>query len=351
MPDFLIYGAAGYTGALIAREAARRSLRPVLAGRTAEPVQRLASDLGLEHRVFSLETGEAVAQGIRDAKVVLNCAGPFSQTAQPVASACLQTGSYYLDITGEAAVFESLAALSTDARAAVITLLPGVGFDVVPSDCLAVHLKRRLPTANRLTLAFQSAGKLSQGTVLTALERMADGGLVRENGKLKQVPAAWKTRTIDFGDGPVRAMTIPWGDVATAFHSTGIPNIEVYLAAPFGIRMGAKISRGFGWLLRTKWMQARLRRRIRAGRPGPTEDERRRNRCTFWGEVADDAGRTAAARMQTPDGYDLTVQSSLAAVARVLAGSVPTGFQTPAMAFGPDFALEIPGVSRSDETP
>jgi short subunit dehydrogenase-like uncharacterized protein len=257
--------------------------------------------------------------------------------------------THYLDITGEADVFEALAKRDAEARAAGVVLLPGVGFDVVPSDCLAVHLKRRLPEATRLRIGFQSSGRLSRGTALTALEGLADGGLVRENGMLKRVPAAWKTRVIDFGNGPARAITIPWGDVATAFHSTGIPNIEVYMAAPWGIRMGARMTRWLGWLLGSRLVQNRLRRRILAGRPGPTEEERRRNRCYFWGEVTDESGGKAVARQQTPDGYDLTVQTALAAVARVLSGAVPPGFKTPAMAFGPDFILEIAGVSRMDE--
>jgi short subunit dehydrogenase-like uncharacterized protein len=351
MSDFMIYGATGYTGSLIARTAHGQGLRPILAGRNRDALQALCAELGLDHRAFSLQSETGVLDGIRDIDTVLNCAGPFSQTAKPLVDACLKAGVHYLDITGEAAVFESLAARDSEAKAAGIVVLPGVGFDVVPSDCLAVHLKRRLPTANYLVLGFRSAGRLSRGTMLTALERLDDGGLVRAHGKLVKVPTAWKTRVIDFGDGPMRAITIPWGDVSTAFHSTGIPNIEVYLAAPWGFRIGARLSRWFGWLLRSPWMKARLRRRILAGIPGPTEAERRANRCDFWGEVTDDAGRTAVTRMQTPDGYDLTVMSALTSVERVRSGMVSHGFRTPAMAFGPDFVLELPGVTRTDDIP
>jgi short subunit dehydrogenase-like uncharacterized protein len=246
-------------------------------------------------------------------------------------------------------VFEALAARDADARRAGVVLLPGVGFDVVPSDCLAGHLKRRLPTATRLALAFRSAGRMSRGTALTAIDRISDGGLVRTNGDLKRVPAAWKTRAIRFGSRPVMAITIPWGDVATAYHSTGIPNVEVYLAAPWPVRAGAHLTRWLGRLLDTGFVQRRLRTRILAGAPGPTEAQRRANRATFWGEVTDDAGRKAVARQQTPDGYDLTVETALAAAARVLAGDCAPGFQTPATAFGPDFILGIDGVTRTDE--
>src|SRR5438105_2833455 len=221
MSNVMIYGASGYTGSLIAREAVRRSMRPILAGRSAEKLSELAGELNLEHRIFSLDSSSAVVGGIRGVHTLLNCAGPFSQTARPMAEACLKNRTHYLDITGEARIFEWLAARDAEAKASGIVLLPGVGFDVVPSDCLAVHLKRRLPTATRLTLAFRSAARMSQGTALTVVEGLAEGGMVRENGILKNVPAAWKTRAIDFGKGPIKAITIPWGDVATAFYSTG----------------------------------------------------------------------------------------------------------------------------------
>ena len=342
----MIYGATGYTGSLVAREAARRGLRPVLAGRSADRVAALAGGLGLDHRAFAVD---AAGDGLRGVRAVLNCAGPFGRTAGPLADACLAAGAHYLDITGEAGVIEATAARGPAARAAGAVLLPGAGFDVVPSDCLAAHLKRRLPTATRLALAFRSNGRMSRGTALTALDGAADGGLVRKDGVITRVPAAWKTRAIDFGDGrPVRAITIPWGDVATAYHSTGIPDVEVYLAAPRGLRAAARLTRYLGWLVRSRPVQALVRRRILAGPPGPTEAERRANRCDLWGEVADPAGRAAVSRLQTPDGYDLTVQASLAAAARVLAGAVAPGFHTPATAFGPDFVLELPGVTRAD---
>src|SRR3712207_3296995 len=145
-----------------------------------------------------------------------------------MAEACLSAGVHYLDITGEIGVFEALAARDAQARAAGVMLMPGVGFDVVPTDCLAAHLKRRLPSATRLALGFEAAGRLSRGTARTVIENLGAGGLVRQGGELKRVPAAWRTRVIDFGAGPRTAMTIPWGGVVTAYHSTGIPTIEVY---------------------------------------------------------------------------------------------------------------------------
>jgi short subunit dehydrogenase-like uncharacterized protein len=349
MPNFLIYGATGYTGELTARAAVARGLRPILAGRTAETVAALAQSLGLEHRVFALDQPSTVDDGIRGAAVVLHCAGPFAHTSRLMADACLRTTTHYLDITGEAAVFEALAARSAEARTAHVMLLPGAGFDVVPSDCLAAHLKRRLPSATHLALGFQSNGRISRGTATTMAENLSGGGLVRQDGLLRHVPAAWKTRKIDFGAGPTSAMTIPWGDVATAYHSTGIPNIEVYTAAPLGLRLAARASRYLGWLLDSSFVQDRLKRSIRAGPQGPTEEERRRGRSLLWGELTDAAGKKAVSRLRGPEGYTFTVVAALAIVERVLKGDAPVGFQTPSKAYGADFVLGLEGVVREDE--
>jgi short subunit dehydrogenase-like uncharacterized protein len=348
MSNYLIYGANGYTGQLIAREAATRGQRPILAGRNTEAVAALARPLGLESRAFALDHPSKVVAGLAGVTAVIHCAGPFAHTSKAMADGCLRAGVHYLDITGEVTVFESLAARDSEAKAAGVMLLPGAGFDVVPSDCLAAHLKQRLPSATRLTLAFQLVGQASRGTATTVVENIHRGGLVRRGGVLTPVPAAWHTRSIDFGRGPVTTVSFPWGDVSTAFYSTGIPNIEVFAATPPSVRRLARMSRYIGWLLFSGPVQRFLKGRIQAGPPGPTDEERKTGVSLLWGEVADEAGRTAVARMEGPEGYTLTALTALAAVERVLAGKAPPGFQTPSRAYGADFVLEIPGVKRFD---
>lgn len=349
MATFLLYGANGYTGRLIAREAVVRGLRPVLAGRNAEAAEKLARELGLEHRIFSLDDAAATRAGLERVQAVLHCAGPFAHTAKPMVDACLERRVHYLDITGEISVFESLAARDTEAMAAGILLLPGTGFDVVPSDCLATHLHRRLPTAKRLTLAFQGIGRYSRGTATTILENLHRGGVVRRGGMLTRVPTAWQTREIDFGQGPTLAVTIPWGDVSTAYCSTGIGDIEVYTAMSRRQLRMMRLSRPFGWVLRTSLVQNFLKRRIQSGPPGPSDQERARGKTYLWGEVEDEQGRRMVSRLRGPEGYTFTMLTALAVVTRVLNGDAPAGFQTPSLAYGPDFVLEVPGVERTDE--
>jgi len=345
---WLLYGANGYTGGLVARLAHARGHRPVLAGRRAAEVCALAEELQLERRLFDLDDPARIDDAVGGMSLVLHCAGPFSRTARPMAEACLRTRTHYLDITGEVGVFEELAARDAEARAATVMLLPGCGFEVVPSDCLAVHLKGRLPEARRLALAYAASGRVSRGTAITAIEGLGRGGLARCGGVLTPVPSAWKTRRIDFGDGPRAAITLPLGDLTTAWHSTGIPDIETYFAAPAGLRAVAVAARYAGSLLGSQAVRRRLGARVRAGAPGPSAEERRQGRGFVWGEVEDDAGRRATSRLATPDGYTFTAHAALAVVERALAGEAPAGFQTPGKVHGPDFVLGLEGVTRTD---
>jgi short subunit dehydrogenase-like uncharacterized protein len=344
----LIYGANGYTGRLIVAEAVRRGLRPILSGRTAAEVNALGAEYTLESRPASLDNPGALDDALTGCSAVIHCAGPFSRTSRAMVDACLRNKVHYLDITGEIAVFEATATRSGEAERAGVMLMPGAGFDVVPSDCLAAHLKRRLPTASWLTLAFHAGTGLSRGTATTMVENIDRGGAIRRGGKITPVPAAWRERDIDFGDKVRHCVTLGWGDVSTAFRSTGIPNIEVYAAASASAIRGLKMARVFGGVLAAGPVQKFLKSRINAGEAGPGEDVRRRATARLWGEAWDDFGTRVRSRLKTPDGYSLTASTAVASVMRVLAGAAVPGYQTPSMAFGADFILEIEGTVRED---
>ncbi|HEY0808591.1 MAG TPA: saccharopine dehydrogenase NADP-binding domain-containing protein [Longimicrobiales bacterium] len=346
MPNALIYGSYGYTGRLIASLADDYDIRPVLAGRDRNAVAQQAQRLGFAYRSFPLDDPAAIDEGLRDINVVLHCAGPFTHTSKPMVDACIRRRVHYLDITGEIEVIEALAARDGEARAAGVMLMPGTGFDVVPSDCLALHLKEQVPQAKRLMLGIRGTGPLSHGTATTMVEHRARGGIVRRDGKLVPVPTAWRTRSIDFGDGKLRtAITIPWGDIATAYRSTGIPDIEVYAAVPRVTRYVAVASRYAGWLLATSLVKNLLKRRIDARPAGPNEAELKHGASFVWGRVEDDEGNVAEARVRGPNGYALTAYSALLVLQRVLAGQFATGFQTPAKQYGSNFILEVPGAA------
>lgn len=342
---WLIYGANGYTGEITAREAAARGLKPVLAGRSEAAVSALASELGLEHRIFDLEDATAVRQGIEGMKLVLHCAGPFSSTSAPMVDACLAQGAHYLDITGEIAVFEAVHARGADARRADIVLLPGAGFDVVPTDCLAASLVEALPAATSLTLAFEAGGGLSPGTAKTSIERLAKGGCVRKDGVLLDVPLAWKERTVPFDHGERTAVTIPWGDIFTAHVSTGVPDVEVYLSMPPATIRRLRRLRMVQPLLGLAPVQSFLRRRIEKSVRGPSGQVRRESVSHLWGEALSGDGRSVTGTMTTPNGYQLTVIASLGIVEHLLVTDVEGGYYTPSLLMGSGYAASLPGVA------
>lgn len=341
---WLLYGATGYTGRLIAKRAQRKGLNPILGGRRASALSELARDLNLRYRVLDLSEPDAVRAQLDDIDAVLNCAGPFTATAPAMVDACLRAGTHYLDITGEIPVFEHCHNQDARARERGVALVPGVGFDVVPTDCLAAKLKAALPGATSLVLAFEAEGGPSPGTAKTAVQGLGDGGLVRRGGRLRRVPLAYKTREVTFKKRRRLVVTIPWGDVYTAYVTTGIPDIEVYMSAPPRAVKRLQRLRYIRYLLKLPPVRAWLQRRAGARTRGPDEGTRSTTHCYIYGEVGDGQGGSARGHMVTPNGYTMTVNAALGVVERVLGEGVPGGYYTPALLMGADFAASLPDV-------
>src|SRR5512147_1988478 len=283
MKPFLLYGSYGYTGELIAQRALREGLSPLLAGRNEAKLKAQAARLGLEHRVFPLSDGAALDAALREVELAVHAAGPFVHTYRQMAEACLRTKRHYVDISGEIAGFEALAAMDSQAKEAGIMLLPGAGFDIVPSDCLAAHLKGRLPAATHYRLFVHGIGAgASRGTAKSAVESSHMQGAIRRDGELVQVPPAWNVRERDFGRGYVKVVSVGWGDVSTAYYSTGIPNIEAYFAAPNLAISGMRLMRSLGPLLYNRPVKSFLRLLINLfSQPGPKEERRKRAQAIF----------------------------------------------------------------------
>lgn len=345
--DFLLYGSTGFVGGAIARKAVQIGLRPMLAGRNAKAVRAQAEELGLEHRVFGLEDLTAIGAALEETPALLHCAGPFIHTFRTMVDACLATNTHYLDLTGEIPVYESLASRGSEAKEHGIMILPGVGFDVVATDCLALHLKQRLPSATRLTLGFHSDGPAGPppGTAKTAVEMMPYGTRIRRNGKIIPVPDL-VYRMIDFGHGPVKATRLTWGDIFMAYESTGIPNIEEYAVFPEKLSQQLNALGRLRSLFRIRVVREVIKRLAPAG---STADDRAKTRMHVWGEVEDDEGREAVSRLHGPEGgVNWTILAALAVVKKVLEGMAPNGFQTPSIAYGADLVLDCEGVTRED---
>jgi short subunit dehydrogenase-like uncharacterized protein len=345
--EWLIYGATGYTGKLIAHMAAAKGLKPILAGRDKTKIQPLADSLSLPWRAFTLSDAAGTDAGLKGASVVLHCAGPFSKTYKPMVAACLRNGVHYLDITGEIEVFEGVFRRHEAAKKAGSVLIPGVGFDVIPTDCLAANLAAKMPDALHLDLAFATSGKTSPGTMKTAVDNLERGNFIRRDGVIKEVPTGKLTTEAAFSHRKLRVVAIPWGDISTAYHTTQIPNITTYTSLPEKMMKVMRWTRFFKPVLRLEVVKNYMRQRIEKNVKGPTDDERRRSRVYLWGRVENSQGKVLQGTFDVPDGYEFTMIGALACVERLLAMDQPRGGSyTPSEFFGKDLAESLPGVSK-----
>ena len=345
--QFLIYGATGYTGKLTARAAKEKGLTPILAGRNEAKLKAIAGPLGFPYRAFDLSEQTKLDAALAEVDAVLHIAGPFSATSKPMADACLRTRTHYLDITGEIDVFEALAARDAEAKRAGVMLLPGVGFDVVPSDCLALHLKQRLPDAIDLKIYMGGLNALSRGTAKSMLEAIPRGTRSRRDGRIITTSRPVES-TCDFGEGPRPTIAISWGDVATAYHSTRIPNIEVHAEANSQLRAAARLPGFARKIAGTSLVQSLLKALVDRNPEGPSDEARRRGRVVLVGVVTNAKGDRARARLTTSEGYTLTAETASEIARRVAAGEAKPGFQTPSLVFGADFILQFKGARREE---
>lgn len=349
---WMIYGATGYTAKLIIELCLKEGIAPVLAGRNYLQLEAMGKQYGLETRCFGLENTDEVAHQIRDLKLVLHCAGPYSKTSQPMLEGCLKSKVNYLDITGEWPVFERIFAQDALCKEAGISAIPGVGFDVVPTDCLAAKVAAAVPDAKFLRLGFVGVGaKLSPGTAKTAAESLGADSIVRENGKLVPIAPFSRSLDINFGKKTLACYAIPWGDVVTAFASTKIPNIAVYSYFPHSVARSMRLINRLGKkILQHAATQSLFKQSISYMVKGPDEQQRMNSFMLLWAEVESADGRRYALRAKVPEGYTFTAVAALASVKRVLRGDCGKGALTPSLAFGADFLDSLPGCSITPVT-
>ena len=337
MQSIFIYGAYGYTGKIIVDVAVEQGLKPILGGRNLRKLAALAKEYDLEYNAFDVTNTAEWDKLLPNIDLVLNCAGPFALTVEYVVPACLRHNSHYLDITGEIEVYSYIASLSKEAISSGIVLMPGVGFDIVPTDCLSAKLKEKLPSGTHLELAFQGNSGISRGTALSMARRYHDGGMIRENGKLLKVPIAYEVRDINFGGKKRLCITIPWGDVYTAYFTTGIGNIKVFTGISKKTLNSLLSFKKLKWAARTAIVQWMMKSIIKKRVKGPSLEKRNTYTTYLWGKISNSTGESVIMEMQTMESYQLTANTAIEATKQVLAGAVEPGFRTPAGAFGSSF--------------
>jgi short subunit dehydrogenase-like uncharacterized protein len=349
MKNFLIYGSYGYTGSLIVEQAVKAGLKPLLAGRDEKQLRAQAEQFGLEYRAFSIEDSAALDAALLEVDAALHCAGPFVLTFRQMAEACIRTKRHYVDISGEIEGFEALASMDEEAKRAGVMLLPGGGFDVVPSDCLSAYAATKLPNATHLELYIKSIGSgVSRGTARSGVENSHREGRIRRNGKIVSVPNVWGIKDVDFGRGATRLVSMGWGDVSTAYHSTGIPNVTVYMGFPAAMVSMMRLTRVAGPLLYTRTAKNFIKWFIKKFfASGPSRQQNENGFSLLIAEVSD--GKSIfRAKLRTPEAYYLTALTSVEIMKNILGDNLKAGFQTPSRVYGADFVLRFAGVTRED---
>jgi len=344
----MLYGANGYTSRLIIKELVGQNIKPILAGRNKEKITNLAEKHGFNSSIFSLEKSDVIDEELKKIDVLINAAGPYSLTARPLIDSCIRTKTHYIDITGEIDIFVYAESKHKEAKNAGIIICPGVGFDVIPTDCLSNLLKDKLPDANQLNICFFSEnGKPSIGTAKTSIEGLSNGGRIRKDGIIEQVPLAHSVKEIDYGQGSKMAMSIPWGDVATAYYTTGIQNIIVYIPrSKAGIN---KIRKQRKWLfiLKSKFVQNYLKNKMEKKiiNGGDTDEQRSKSKMWVWAEVKNKVGKIESGYFQVANGYDVTGYGAMFFAKNLMEKKFDGGYYTPSLLLGPNIVESLPGFS------
>lgn len=319
MKKLMIYGATGYTGRMAAEHASAAGTSIILAGRNEATLVPLAARLGVEYRVFALEDSSVIDRSLFDVGVLLNCAGPFSRTANVLMTASICNGVHYLDVAAELDGYRLAEVLDAEARTADVMLLPGSGGSVAMLGCLAENAVARTNNPSSIKVAMHVSGGLSRGSAVSAMGSVTVETLVRADGKLVPRPAG-AIRGFDFGKGAVDCFQVTLPDLITIWRSTNVRNIETFVHVT-----GDGFPQGD----------------LSALPDGPSVEERLANRYQAVVEVTDSDGRIFRSVLDTVNGYTFTATAAAEAARRVLAGEVRPGFQTPAMQFGSGFARTI----------
>lgn len=347
MKQWMLYGATGYTGALIAAEAVQKGYRPLLAGRSAEKLACLAEKLNLDWCAFSLQDTAALHQAIQGVDLVLHAAGPFQETAAPMLDACVKGRTHYLDIANEIPVIQSVKTHDAAARAQGITLVSGVGFGAAAADSLAAYLYQMTDSPVSLQIAIDLYTAVSSPAAnQTRMAVIAQGGYVRRAGQLTTIPLGKGAHTFDFPGGKKTIVPIPSGEIETLYYTTRIPDITVHGVLPINPTIARLILPVAQRLTALPAIQRRLQQRVTKQLLPAVIHVDEDKKSYVYASMKDARGNNHSAWLETGEGYDFTAKAAVLAVEQVLANHHQGGAKTPGLLLGPDFVLRIPNTRR-----
>jgi short subunit dehydrogenase-like uncharacterized protein len=344
---WVIYGANGVTGRQVLAQALKQEQRPIVAGRDAPAVRNLANHHGLEAAIVSLDDRAALEALLRRSSRVLHTAGPFSRTAAPMLEACLASATPYLDMSGELDVIAATIARDAEARRVGIPLVAAAGFGVTAGDCIAAHVARRRPRAKSLLIGVDARNRhRSAGAVLSRLDVLAAGGAWIERGALVRGPIAHRR----FHGPPPGSQTFiaaPMGEAISAHRTTGIPDVVAGIPVPRAVAPFMRwLAPPLQVLARGPLLRVLVTKNGRDTEAAEAAPPKTPLRSTLWARASDDEGSTTSV-LETGEGYAFAAAAMVLA-ARMVGERPLVGSFTPAAAFGPDFVLQIDGVSRRD---
>jgi short subunit dehydrogenase-like uncharacterized protein len=311
----VLYGASGYTGRLVAGELHRRGVEHMLSGRDLAKLEPVGAEHGTPVRAVALDDETGLRDLLGDAAAVINCAGPFTLAGDALVRAAIDSGTHYADSTGEQGfvqmVFERHGAA---AERAGVALLPSIGFDFLPGDCIARLAAEGHEPLEEVVVAYDVEGfGMSRGTLRSAMEAMQSGGVVYDGGDWRPAPAGVFRASFDFPE-PIGRQTMsryPSAEVITVPRHTQTQRVVSMLTArtvvpiPVVSELTPYLQPGLELAMRTP-LRALLQQGVGLLPEGPPEDERR---ATAWTIVADahgEDGRTSRTVARGVDVYGIT---------------------------------------------
>ncbi|MFM0729658.1 saccharopine dehydrogenase NADP-binding domain-containing protein [Paraburkholderia sediminicola] len=228
-----VYGATGHTGSFVVAELKRRGIGVVRIGRDAARLREGDAGDSTPWRVAAIEDPAQLDAAIRGADAVINCAGPFLDTALPVVDAALRAGIPYLDLAAEQPALQMLVdQRDTSARDAGVALIPAAAFYGGLADLLVTAAADQDKPLDRVDIAIGlDSWHPTPGTRLTG-ERNRARRLIQAEGRLAPVPQPAPEGVWSFPAplGTMEVVMLPFTEVLTVSRHLRIDTVESWLA-------------------------------------------------------------------------------------------------------------------------
>jgi short subunit dehydrogenase-like uncharacterized protein len=343
-----VFGATGYTGQLIVAELQRLKLPFNIGGRSTLRLAQMAQRLQLGEEVAQivadpLQPATLPALFRYDTRILVNCSGPFTRFGEPVVKAAVETGTHYLDITGEqnfiVRVFDQYGLAASLKQCA---LIPACGVEYALTNWLATLVAAKLEPLDRIsTVTNVLRIQATSGTSLSLFQALAAPGFSWEDGHRVRRLAGSQLRIFDFPSGRRSTIWSPFGDMVTLPTHLQVKNVASYIALG---PVAARTTHLLAPLLPTlsKLVNPVLSRLLRSGR-GPTLKERQQAQWEMLA-LAESPKGSCRATLKAGDAYGLTAHIVGYCAEKLLSPDFKqVGALGPAQAFEAQAALEYLG--------